>query len=106
MNSDKKLPTFEDLLEELRERGDNTSIVLSEIIDKRKDEFINQCKDIFEDVNVRIIQIDSSNITPVWSGPTGNVGTGTINGKDLYTFNIIKTAANTYTVLATRIGFV
>jgi len=52
------------------------------------------------------LQIDGANITPVWSGPTGGPGTGTTNGKDMYTFNIIKTAANTFSVFASRVGFV
>jgi hypothetical protein len=48
------------------------------------------------------IQIDGSNRTPLYTNvPTG----GTANGKDVYTFNIIKTAANTYTILCTQIGF-
>lgn len=52
-----------------------------------------------------VIKIDGTNVIPYWSG-AGSVGTGTVNGKDLYTFNIIKTAANTYTVLATRSGLI
>jgi hypothetical protein len=52
------------------------------------------------------ISVDGTATTPIWSGPNANVGTGTINGKDMYTFNIIKTAANTYTVFASRNGFV
>lgn len=49
-------------------------------------------------------QIDGSNVTPIFS-PGSNISIGTVNGKDVYTFNIIKTAANTYTVLSSRIGF-
>jgi hypothetical protein len=51
-----------------------------------------------------VIQIDGSNITPVWSSLTG-VGSGTPNGYDTYVFNIIKTTANTYTMLASRTGY-
>lgn len=50
------------------------------------------------------IQIDGSNITPLWAG-FGAPTIGTVSGKDAYTFNIIKTAANTYTVLASVIGY-
>jgi hypothetical protein len=50
-----------------------------------------------------VIQIDGSNITPKWvTAPIG----GTSNGIDTYTFNIIKTASNTYTTLGSKIGFV
>ena len=47
------------------------------------------------------IQIDGSNITPIWS----SVVSGTINAKDVYTFNILKTASSTYTVLGSVIGY-
>lgn len=50
------------------------------------------------------LQIDSSNVTPVWAG-TGSPAPGTPLGKDAYTFNIIKTASATYTVLASRVGY-
>jgi len=52
------------------------------------------------------VTVDGSLQTLLWSGSTGNVGNGTINGKDLYIFNIIKTSSNTYTVLASRTGHV
>lgn len=48
---------------------------------------------------VENIQIDGSNVSPYWFGGIAPI-IGTENGKDVYTFNIIKTAANTYTVLA------
>lgn len=50
------------------------------------------------------IQIDGNTVTPLWV--TNQVpSSGTINGKDTYTFNIVKTAANTYTLLGSKIGF-
>jgi hypothetical protein len=52
------------------------------------------------------LQIDSANITPIWSGNTGGPTPGVQNGKDMYTFNIMKTAANTYSVFASRTGFI
>jgi hypothetical protein len=48
-----------------------------------------------------VIQIDGSTITPAW----GSSVTGTNNAKDVYTFNILKTASNTYTVLGSVIGY-
>jgi len=53
---------------------------------------------------VNNLQIDGSNITPVWTLP-GSAGTGTPSGRDVYTFNLIKTAS-TFTAFATRIGYV
>ena len=50
------------------------------------------------------LQIDGSNITPVWTLP-GSAGLGTPSGRDMYTFNIVKTAS-TYTTFATRTGYV
>lgn len=52
-----------------------------------------------------IIQIDGSNVTPLWTYPTGAPSAGISNGKDVYDFQIIKTAANTYTLFASRIGY-
>jgi hypothetical protein len=51
------------------------------------------------------IQIDSTTVTPNWVYP-GAPTVGTTVGQDVYTFNIIKTAANTYNVLAAKTGFV
>jgi len=51
------------------------------------------------------INIDSATPTIVWAG-AGGPGAGTINGKDAYTFNIIKTASATFTVFASRVGYV
>ena len=51
-----------------------------------------------------VIQIDGNTITPVWAGGTAP-SSGTSGGRDAYTFNILKTAGNTYTVLAIRTGY-
>jgi len=50
------------------------------------------------------LQIDGTPITPVWTG-TGSPAPGTPTGRDAYTFNIIKTASATYTVFASRVGY-
>lgn len=50
------------------------------------------------------IQVDGTSVTPKWNlgvAPT----TGNVNSIDAYTFNIIKTAASTYTVLASMSKF-
>jgi len=44
-----------------------------------------------------VIQIDGTPVTPVWVGGTA-ISAGTISGYDVYNFNILKTATNTYTV--------
>jgi hypothetical protein len=51
------------------------------------------------------ITVDGSAATVVWSGSTGSAAPGTINGKDLYTFNIVKDAG-AFTVFSSRVGFV
>lgn len=51
------------------------------------------------------VQIDGNTITVAYAEP-GAPTTGTFNGRDLYTFNIIKTAANTFTILGAKIGYV
>jgi hypothetical protein len=51
------------------------------------------------------VSIDGSLRTVKYPIP-GTVGTGTPNGVDAYTFNIIKTAANTYTVLGSVLGHI
>jgi len=51
-----------------------------------------------------IIQIDGSTITPLWQGGTAPTAGGS-SGVDVYTFAIIKTAASTYTVLASATNF-
>lgn len=52
---------------------------------------------------VELVQIDGSNVTPLWQGgaPTG----GTANSTEVYVFNAIKTAANTYTVFGSVTAF-
>ena len=49
------------------------------------------------------IQIDTTTVTPKWQGgaPTG----GNASSIDVYTFTIIKTAAATFTVLASQTAF-
>jgi len=49
------------------------------------------------------IEIDGSSVTPKYSA--GYAAIGTANGIDALTLNIIKTAASTYTVLGSKIGF-
>jgi hypothetical protein len=51
------------------------------------------------------ITVDGSAATVLWSGSTGSAAPGTINGKDLYTFNIVKNAG-AFTVFSSRVGFV
>jgi hypothetical protein len=51
------------------------------------------------------LQIDGANIVPLWTGSTGGPAPGTPVGKDMYVFNILKTAANTYSVFASRTGY-
>jgi len=50
-----------------------------------------------------VVQVDGSTVTPKWVGgaPSG----GTANASDTYTYTAIKTAANTYTVLAQLTSF-
>ena len=52
------------------------------------------------------IAIDNLTRTVNWVQPAGIPTYGTINGKDVYNFNIIKTAANTYTILGSRLGYI
>ena len=49
-------------------------------------------------------QIDSASVTPKWLGGVAPA-TGTVNGVDAYVYTIIKTAAATYTVLASQNKF-
>lgn len=50
------------------------------------------------------IRIDGNVQTPVYPLPL-NPNEGTSNGRDVYTFNIIKTNTNTYAVFGNKIGF-
>lgn len=45
--------------------------------------------------------VDGSAVTPKWQGGTAPTG-GNANSVDTYTYTLIKTAANTYTVLAAQ----
>ena len=49
------------------------------------------------------VQVDTATVTPKWQGgaPTG----GNASSTDVYTFTIIKTAAATFTVLASQTAF-
>jgi hypothetical protein len=49
-------------------------------------------------------QVDSSAVTPKWSGGSAPTG-GNASGIDVYTFTIIKTANATFTVLASQTQF-
>ena len=50
-----------------------------------------------------VVQVDGSTVTPKWVG--GAPSAGTANASDTYTYTAIKTAANTYTVLAQLTSF-
>jgi len=51
-----------------------------------------------------VVQIDGSTVTPVWQG--GSAPTeGNADSSDVYTYTAIKTAANTYSVLASLTAF-
>ena len=54
---------------------------------------------------VDALTIDSTLITAKWVYP-GAPSVGTNNAQDVYTFNIIKTASNTFNVLASKTGYV
>lgn len=49
--------------------------------------------------------IDGTLVTPLWVYGTGAPASGTASGKDTYDLNIIKTAANTYTILGIKTGY-
>ena len=51
-----------------------------------------------------VVQIDGSTVTPIWQGGSAPTG-GNITSNDVYTYTAIKTAANTYTVLASQTQF-
>jgi hypothetical protein len=50
------------------------------------------------------MQIDGSSVTPKWAGGTAPTA-GNASSIDVYTFTIIKTASDTYTVLASQTKF-
>jgi hypothetical protein len=49
-------------------------------------------------------QVDGTAVTPKWVNGTAP-SAGNASSIDVYTYNIIKTAANTYTVLASQSRF-
>jgi len=51
-----------------------------------------------------VVQIDGSTVTPKWQGGAAPTE-GNANSSDTYTYTAIKTAANTYTVLASQTQF-
>ena len=51
-----------------------------------------------------VVQIDGSTVTPKWQGGEAP-SEGNANSSDTYTYTAIKTAANTYTVLASQTQF-
>jgi hypothetical protein len=51
-----------------------------------------------------VVQIDGSTVTPKWQGGSAPTG-GNANSADTYTYTAIKTAANTFTVLASQTQF-
>jgi hypothetical protein len=51
-----------------------------------------------------VVQIDGSTVTPKWQGGSAPTG-GNANSADTYTYTAIKTAANTFTVLAAQTQF-
>lgn len=52
---------------------------------------------------VSLVQIDGTNVTPLWQG--GAPTAGTANTTEVYVVNAVKTAANTYTVFASVTSF-
>jgi len=50
------------------------------------------------------MQIDGNSVTPKWAGGTAPTA-GNVSSIDVYTFVVIKTAANTFTVLASQTKF-
>jgi len=51
-----------------------------------------------------VIQVDGTTITAIWQGGTAPT-TGNASSTDVYTYTAIKTAASTYTVLASQTQF-
>lgn len=49
--------------------------------------------------------VDGNVVTPLWTVPSAPSG-GTVNGYDMFTFNIIKTAGNTFAVFAAGLGYI
>jgi hypothetical protein len=51
-----------------------------------------------------VVQVDGSSVTPKYQGGTA-WSAGNASGIDVYTYTIIKTAAATFTVLASQTQF-
>jgi hypothetical protein len=51
-----------------------------------------------------VLQIDGTTVTAIWQGGTAPTG-GNASSTDVYTYTAIKTAASTYTVLASQTQF-
>ena len=51
-----------------------------------------------------LVQVDGSTVTPKWQGGTAPT-TGNANSTDTYVYVVMKSAANTYTILATQTKF-
>ncbi len=87
----------------------NSTIALSSILDVSQSTtitFINTNGSTAYGVTNINIDGSNANVVNLWSGSTGNGFPATINGKDMYTFNIIRTSNTAYTVMGTRVGFV
>jgi hypothetical protein len=51
-----------------------------------------------------LVQVDGSTVTPKWQGGTAPT-TGNANSTDTYVYVVMKSAANTYTILASQTKF-
>ena len=51
-----------------------------------------------------VFQIDGASVTPKWQGGTA-VSTGNASSIDIYTFTVVKTAINSFTLLASQTKF-
>lgn len=51
-----------------------------------------------------VVQVDGSSVTPKWQGGSAP-SSGNVNGVDIYTYTIVKTATSTFTVFASQIQF-
>ena len=51
-----------------------------------------------------VIQIDGTTVTAIWQGGSAPTG-GNASSTDVYTYTALKTAASTYTVLASQVQF-
>ena len=53
---------------------------------------------------LNVIQVDGTTVTAIWQGGSAPT-TGNASSTDVYTYTAIKTAASTYTVLASQTQF-